>query len=134
MWTDSGNSIWYSCQSAYGSGACLKPGGAGPYPAVKQTISSPPPGYKAEKMPWDLKDSFGTAKPIPIPSIPLYFYPGTKPIKALAGGGGGGREEPFGLAPAELTLASASKKGNGPRYNIFADNSTVVTHLRRQNN
>jgi rhamnogalacturonan hydrolase len=90
MWTDSGNSIWYSCQSAYGTGACLKSGGGGPYPAVRQTVTSPPSGYKAQKMPWDLKESFGTTKAIPIPAIPGYFFPGTKPIKALANGGGGG--------------------------------------------
>lgn len=85
MWTDAGSSIFYSCKNAYGSGACLKPGSGGAYPLVKQTITAPPAGYKAPKMPWDLADSFGSTKVIPIPSMPKYFFPGTVPIKSLAG-------------------------------------------------
>jgi hypothetical protein len=97
---------------------------------VKQTITSPPSGYKAPKMPWDLKDSFGTAKPIPIPSIPEYFFPGTKPIKALAGANGG--EQVSGSALPEPSDAAGSKRGKGVGHGRYAGNTTVTDRLRRR--
>jgi hypothetical protein len=117
MWTDSGSSVSYSCQSAYGTGACLKSGNGGAYPTVKQTISSPPSTYRAPRMPWDLKQSFGTTTFIPIPEIPDYFFPGTKPIKALARGGGGGRSAPAAPAssPRENPAGSKDRAGSQPR-------------------
>ena len=43
MWTEAGTQEHYVCESAYGSGACLKSGGShSSYSAVTQTISSPP--------------------------------------------------------------------------------------------
>jgi rhamnogalacturonan hydrolase len=109
MWTDSGSSVSYSCQSAYGTGACLKPGSGGAYPTVKQTVNSPPANYKAQKMPWDLKQSFGTTTKIPVPDIPDHFFPGTKPIKALARGGGRTAAAPA-AAPAPAPAKPASSK------------------------
>jgi hypothetical protein len=58
-------------------------------------------------MPWDLKQSFGTTTFIPVPEIPDHFFPGTKPIKALARGGGGGK-----AAPAEAIPSSKEKPGS----------------------
>ncbi|KAF2403054.1 pectin lyase-like protein [Trichodelitschia bisporula] len=93
IWTEAGSSQWYSCKSAYGSGACLKSGSGGSYPEVKQSVSSPPSGYNAPRMSADLKDSFGTKQLIPIPRIPDTFFPGKKTIKPLASRSGGGAPE-----------------------------------------
>jgi rhamnogalacturonan hydrolase len=87
VWTESGKSVTYTCRSAYGSGGCLKSGSGGAYPEVKRVISSPPANYKAPTMQWDLRSSPGTNIPISIPSMPTSFFPGTRPIKALAGRG-----------------------------------------------
>jgi rhamnogalacturonan hydrolase len=128
MWTDSGGSVSYQCQSAYGTGACLKSGNGGAYPAVKQTISSPPSSYKAPRMPWDLKQSFGTTTFIPIPEIPDYFFPGTKPIKALVRGGGGGRSAPSSssrenqIGPREAGYSTRDRDSGSPRR----DRSTAL--------
>ncbi|KAF2672549.1 hypothetical protein BT63DRAFT_436455 [Microthyrium microscopicum] len=91
MWTDSGSSVQYQCKSAYGSGGCLKSGSGGAYATTSKTISSPPAGYNAVRMPGDLKTSTGTKEPIAIPQMPSSFFPGKSPLKALAAGGAGGR-------------------------------------------
>src|SRR5581483_5115787 len=79
MWTESGSSQVYKCESAYGSGFCLRSGSGSGYSVVTTTVSSAPAGYSAPTMPYDLSSSFGTTAPIPIPTIPPYFYPGTSP-------------------------------------------------------
>ncbi|KAF7158324.1 hypothetical protein CNMCM5623_003093 [Aspergillus felis] len=84
MWTESGSKQWYSCQSAYGSGFCLKSGSQHiSYAVTTTTVSSAPSGYSAAKMPLDLTTDFGITKSIPIPTIPTTFYPGATPYSAL---------------------------------------------------
>jgi rhamnogalacturonan hydrolase len=85
MWTESGSSQWYSCESAYGSGACLKDGDDYSAYTTTQTVKSAPSGYSAATMASDLATAFGTKSPIPIPAIPTSFYPGATPVSALAG-------------------------------------------------
>lgn len=85
MWTEAGSSEKYTCENAYGSGACLKGGSGGSYSMITQTISSPPSGYSAATLPDDIKSSLGFTSPIGIPSWPKSFYPGTSPLKALSG-------------------------------------------------
>jgi rhamnogalacturonan hydrolase len=86
MWTESGSKQWYSCESAYGSGFCLRSGSQHTsYAASTTTVSSAPSGYSAPKMPGDLTTNFGTTKSIPIPKIPTTFYPGATPVKKLLG-------------------------------------------------
>jgi rhamnogalacturonan hydrolase len=87
VWTESGSSITYTCRSAYGSGGCLKAGSGGAYAEVKRVVSSPPANYRAPTMQWDLRSSPGTNTPIGIPTMPSSFFPGKRPIKALAGRG-----------------------------------------------
>jgi rhamnogalacturonan hydrolase len=87
VWTESGNSVTWTCRSAYGSGGCLKSGSGGAYAEVKRVVSSPPANYKAPTMQWDLRSSPGTNSPIGIPAMPSSFFPGSRPIKALAGRG-----------------------------------------------
>ena len=84
MWTESGKSQWYSCQSAYGEGACLKGGDDYTSYTTTVTVTAAPSGYSAPTMASDLATAFGTNEPIPIPAIPTSFYPGLKPSSALA--------------------------------------------------
>ncbi|KAI9699588.1 MAG: hypothetical protein M1820_007087 [Bogoriella megaspora] len=83
MWTEAGSSQWYSCRSAYGSGACLKSGSGGSYAVTTSTIKAAPTGYSAATMPGDLATGFGTASSIAIPTIPTSFYPGATQISKL---------------------------------------------------
>ncbi|KAF4314156.1 hypothetical protein SLS57_007298 [Botryosphaeria dothidea] len=86
MWTESGDSIFYSCQSGYGEGACLKSGSSGSgYSATTTSLTSAPTGYEADSMPDDLDDSFGFTVSIPIPTLPASYFPGVAPISPLSG-------------------------------------------------
>ncbi|CAG7986486.1 unnamed protein product [Penicillium salamii] len=85
MWTEKGSTQGYTCENAYGSGACLKDGDDYSAYTTTQTIKSAPSGYSAASMASDLATAFGTASEIPIPTIPTSFYPGATPISALAG-------------------------------------------------
>ncbi|KAI9667130.1 MAG: hypothetical protein M1831_001307 [Alyxoria varia] len=94
LWTETGDSQWYSCRSAYGKGYCLRDGSgqnAPAYPASTSTVRSAPTGYQAAKMPNDLAThSWGVTKSIPVPAIPTTFFPGATPVSRLAGGASGG--------------------------------------------
>ncbi|KAG8628161.1 hypothetical protein KVT40_004034 [Elsinoe batatas] len=86
IWTETGTTAWWSCRSAYGTGACLK-GGSGPsYPITTQTLTAAPTGYQAPKMKEDLTTHFGTNASIPIPTHPASYFPNVKPLKAQATG------------------------------------------------
>lgn len=84
MWTETGNKNVNLCRSAHGSGACLK-SGTGAYAQVTQTVTTPPPDYTAPSMKEDLQTAFGTASPIPIPTLLASYYPNTPPISKLPG-------------------------------------------------
>ena len=86
MWTESGSKQWYSCESAYGSGFCLKNSAShSSYAVTTTTVSSAPAGYSAPTMAADLATAFGTAQSIPIPTIPTSYYPGATQISKLSG-------------------------------------------------
>jgi rhamnogalacturonan hydrolase len=111
MWTETGSSQTYTCQSAYGSGSCLHSGTGGSYSAVTTTVTSAPSGYQAATMPDDLQSSFGTTQYIPIPAIPASFYPGTSPLKPLAGSGGGSSSSSTTTTSRTSTTTSTSPSG-----------------------
>lgn len=85
MWTETGDTQWYLCESAYGSGFCLKSDDDSltSY-TTTTTVSTAPTGYSAATMAADLSTAFGTTASIPIPTIPTSFYPGATPISSLA--------------------------------------------------
>ncbi|KAK5137809.1 hypothetical protein LTR08_007381 [Meristemomyces frigidus] len=93
MWTETGSSQAYTCRSAYTDLSvspakfCLKNAASRPsYDLVTKTVTSAPAGYAAPTMAADLASpTWGTTEEIPIPAIPASFFPGTTPIKALAG-------------------------------------------------
>jgi len=85
MWTETGSTQWYSCESAFGSGFCLRDDTVSSYAVSTTTVSSAPSGYSAATMAADLTAAFGFTVPIPIPTIPTSFFPGATPISALLG-------------------------------------------------
>ncbi|KAJ6151764.1 hypothetical protein N7470_006892 [Penicillium chermesinum] len=85
IWTEEGDYEWYSCESAYGEGACLESGSDYTSYTTTVTVTAAPSGYPAARMQSDLARAFGTNAPVPIPPIPTSFYPGLKPSSALAG-------------------------------------------------
>ncbi|OJD32968.1 rhamnogalacturonase b [Diplodia corticola] len=85
MWTESGDSIFYSCRSAYGDGACLESSGSSAYDTVTTTIDAAPSGYTAASMPDDIEDSLGFTVSIEIPSLPASYFPNVAPISPLSG-------------------------------------------------
>ncbi|KAL9083001.1 MAG: hypothetical protein Q9165_008697 [Trypethelium subeluteriae] len=85
MWTESGSKQWYSCESAFGSGFCLRNSNPSSYAVSTTTVSAAPSGYSAPTMPGDLATAFGTNAYIPIPTIPTSFFPGATPISKLSG-------------------------------------------------
>ena len=93
MWTEMGDSQWYSCRSAY-TGLqhrpplfCLRQGADHvAYVATTTTVTTAPSGYKAPVMPDDLEThTWGTTESIPIPTMPLSFFPGARPYSSRAG-------------------------------------------------
>ena len=93
MWTETGNSQWYSCRSAYtrrrlsSRKLCLRnEADHVSYAATTTTVTTAPTGYQAPKMPEDLAThTWGTTESIPIPTMPASFFPGVMPYSALAG-------------------------------------------------
>lgn len=85
MWTETGSKNTHQCRSGYGKGFCLKAGSGGSYAATTSTQTAAPTGYSAPVMKEDLKTAFGTAAPIPIPTMQASFYPGVAPKSRLAG-------------------------------------------------
>lgn len=95
MWTETGSEQVYECRSAYTTLQrspalyCLK-GGAQheAYAVVEKTVTAAPAGYEASRMAADLASpSWGTTASVPVPAMPTSFFPGTEPLKKLAGSG-----------------------------------------------
>lgn len=84
VWTDSGDSVLYGCQNAYGTGACLQSGDSGSDYTTTQTVATGTASYQT--MDNELSTGFDISSSIPIPSMPASFYPGRQPISALLSG------------------------------------------------
>ncbi|KAF2764106.1 hypothetical protein EJ03DRAFT_392242 [Teratosphaeria nubilosa] len=92
MWTESGDTQWYSCRSAWTNNSdadeqfCLKQGSdAEEYAVTTVTVKTPPAGYAAPTMADDLATpTWGTTAEIPIPTWPSSFFPNLAPISTLA--------------------------------------------------
>ena len=93
MWTESGDSQWYSCQSAFTHLRRSPPlycfhgsNDHTSYAATTKTVTVAPTGYAAPSMAADLSThTWGTTESIPIPAIPTSYFPGVQPYSALAG-------------------------------------------------
>ncbi|KAG9035233.1 hypothetical protein FRB95_011676 [Tulasnella sp. JGI-2019a] len=82
MYVESGTAV-VKCESAYGTGACLKASDTGSYSAIASTITLPT-SYIPPTLAGDLASGFSTDLSIPIPTIPSTFYPGLAQISPLA--------------------------------------------------
>lgn len=89
LWA-SNNVGTYACESAYGSGACLKSGSGGGYSQITQSYSKPAAFSTPTSMSGNLAAGFATNSPIPIPTIPTTFFPGLPQISPLAKASGTG--------------------------------------------
>ncbi|KAF2091060.1 glycoside hydrolase family 28 protein [Saccharata proteae CBS 121410] len=124
MWTESGDKQFYTCQSAYGSGFCLKEEGEShgtmeAYTATTTYVSSAPTGYEASTMAEDLSTAFGTDASIPIPTIPSSFFPGATPYSALAGSGS--------AATSAVEVADASSSSLTASSKVVSSRAAVQT-------
>ncbi|KAG8860325.1 hypothetical protein FRB96_003974, partial [Tulasnella sp. 330] len=83
MYVESGTAV-VKCESAYGTGACLKASGTTSYAIVTSTIALPAGYTTPPTLAGDLASGFATDSSIPIPTIPSTFYPGLAQISPLA--------------------------------------------------
>ena len=102
MWSDTNAAIHYYCESAYGSGYCVRGSGTTSY-SSSTTVNTAPSGYNGAKMPDDLPSGLGLSVSIAIPTIPTSFYPGVTAISKLLNGV---NQPANGLA---TTLATSTK-------------------------
>lgn len=103
VWTDSGSSVLYGCQNAYGSGVCLNDGSSHTAYTSTQTVTTVS-GYSYSTMAGELTAGLGLTASIAIPTMPASFYPGLQPISAILGGGSASAAE----AVVASTTASSS--------------------------
>lgn len=89
LWSDTNKAVKNICDSAYGTGYCLKAEGSSSY-ASTSTVASAPAGYSAATMAGDLTAGLGISVSIAIPTIPSSFFPGVTPVSKLMGGSGAG--------------------------------------------
>ncbi|RAH70499.1 rhamnogalacturonase A [Aspergillus aculeatinus CBS 121060] len=83
LWTDSGVDATWTCENAYGSGACLESDGhAGDSYTTTTTITATP-AYSTSTMADDLSTPFPSTQSFTIPTVPTSFYPGVTPISSL---------------------------------------------------
>lgn len=82
LWTTDGDYVYWECESAFGTGACLRDGTASSY-AISYTTISTAPAYSASTMAADLSSAFPSTTSFSIPAIPTSFYPGVTPLSPL---------------------------------------------------
>jgi rhamnogalacturonan hydrolase len=109
FWTDANTAEHYLCESAYGTGYCLRANSAGTTSYTSTTtVSTAPSGYSAAKMPSDLPSGLGISVSIAIPAIPTTFYPGATPISQLLNGSGPGASSGGATTMATSTSTKTS--------------------------
>ncbi|KAH7108519.1 pectin lyase fold/virulence factor [Auriculariales sp. MPI-PUGE-AT-0066] len=100
LWTNAAGAtnVKWTCQSAFGSGACLRKTPATSYAYSATTVSTAPATWSTVRMPNDHSSAFPRTK-FTIPPIPTTFFPGLKPFsKLLSISGPGGLNKEVGEA------------------------------------
>lgn len=121
VWTDSGDSVYYGCQNAYGDGACLQSGDSGAY-TTTQTITTGSASYST--MDNELTTGYDISSSIPIPSMPASFYPGRQPISAILSGSA---SEATGSAAVASGSSSSASVAAAAGYAASGSSSTLAT-------
>lgn len=105
LWTDDGDYVYWSCQNAYGSGACLAEADsnaalatyttvvtvtATPYVQIacgflgpRLTLTMNDRSHSPPTMAGDLTAAPPSDSPFTIPPMPTSFYPGATPVSTL---------------------------------------------------
>lgn len=83
MWSATNKAV-VKCESAYGTGLCLKASGTASYAITTSSITQPAGYTTPPTLAGDLSAGFATDSPIPIPTIPTTYYPGLGQISPLA--------------------------------------------------
>lgn len=120
VWTDSGDSVYYGCQNAYGEGACLQSGDSGAY-TTTQTITTGSASYST--MDNELTTGYDISSSIPIPSMPASFYPGRQPISAILSGSASEATESAAASGSSSSGSVAAAAG----YAASSSSSTLAT-------
>ncbi|KAK6207301.1 hypothetical protein LQW54_007259 [Pestalotiopsis sp. IQ-011] len=108
VWTDSGSSVLYGCQNAYGSGVCLNDGSSHTAYTSTQTVTTVS-GYSYSTMAGELTAGLGLTASIAIPTMPASFYPGLQPISAILNGAAGATAEAVVVASTTASSSAAVK-------------------------
>lgn len=108
VWTDSGSSVLYGCQNAYGSGVCLNDGSSHTAYTSTQTVTTVS-GYSYSTMAGELTAGLGLTVSIPIPTMPASFYPGLQPISAILNGAAAASAEAVVVASTTASSSAAVK-------------------------
>ncbi|ETS76288.1 rhamnogalacturonase B [Pestalotiopsis fici W106-1] len=107
VWTESGSSVLYGCQNAYGSGVCLNDGSSHTAYTTTQTVTTVA-GYSYSTMAGELTAGLGLTASIAIPTMPASFYPGLQPISAILNGAAGGSASAAEAVAASTTASSSA--------------------------
>ncbi|EJD02519.1 rhamnogalacturonan-hydrolase [Fomitiporia mediterranea MF3/22] len=83
LWSNTDEAV-DKCQSAFGTGSCLKSGTVDNYDVITTTVSEPAGFTSPPTLSGDLSEGFATDSSIPIPTIPSTYYPGLPQISPLA--------------------------------------------------
>lgn len=124
VWTDSGDSVLYGCQNAYGDGACLQSGDSGAY-TTTQTITTGSAAYTT--MDNELSTGYDISSSIPIPSLPASFYPGRQPISAILSGSAASASATGAANAAVASFGGASSAGASPASAAASTMATAYT-------
>ncbi|EJD50847.1 hypothetical protein AURDEDRAFT_199574 [Auricularia subglabra TFB-10046 SS5] len=115
MWSLT-NSAIIKCESAYGTGACLRSGSSHSAYTTSTAIAQPAGYTPPPTLAGDLTKGFPQTASIPTPTIPVTYFPGLAQITPLmrlqSGGGSGGGSAPTSTATSTST-APTSTRGSG---------------------
>ncbi|KAF2182075.1 glycoside hydrolase family 28 protein [Zopfia rhizophila CBS 207.26] len=90
LWTADGDYVTWSCQNAYGTGACLRSANNGLSTYTSVTTAGKT-YYATSYMPSDLASAFPSTVSFTIPPVPTTFYPDAAPsskLLSISGPGG----------------------------------------------
>jgi len=112
LWTTDGDEVAWTCQNAFGKGACLREGPVSAYEFSKTVVSAPAARYSATRMANDHPSPFPSTAAFTVPPIPTTFFPGMKPTSALLDITGPGGLD--GLPSATSTSSLSGSTSSSP--------------------
>jgi rhamnogalacturonan hydrolase len=108
--SESGSTVLYGCQNAYGSGACLNTGSSHTAYTTTQTMTASAGSYTT--MAGELSTGFDISSSIAIPTMPASFFPGKSPISAIGQGASGSGSSAASSAVAAVATTTSAKSSS----------------------